>query len=94
MKAEILEYTKIEKFLVDLKKEFGKGDNKTTTVAKLKKVKQRSKTIEKFVHKFRRIARGSYYKERLLVEEFQRGTNSIIRRELIKVKRSLRSIEQ
>jgi len=37
-------------------------------VVELKKLEQRSKTIEKFVQKFRRAARRSRYKRRLLRE--------------------------
>ena len=36
-------------FLSDLKKEFGREDDKIMKVAKLKKVEQESKTIEEFV---------------------------------------------
>jgi len=36
----------MEKFLIDLKKEFSREDDKTMKVAKLKKVKQESRTME------------------------------------------------
>jgi len=36
------------------------------------------KKIEKFVQKFRRVARGSRYNERLLVKEFKQGMNGKI----------------
>lgn len=52
------------KFLTELKKKFGRGDSKLAKVAKLKKVEQESKTMEKFVQEFRRIARKSRYKEK------------------------------
>jgi len=39
LKAETLEYTTVEEFLADLKKEFGGGDDEMMKVAKLKKVK-------------------------------------------------------
>jgi len=45
----VLEYTIVRKFLVDLKKQFDRRDNKTTKVAKLIKIEQRSRTIEEFV---------------------------------------------
>jgi len=41
--------------------------------------------MEKFVQKFKRAVRGSRYKGRLLVEEFKRGINSMIRRKLMEV---------
>jgi len=36
-------------FLAELKREFGRGDNKLAKVAEFKRVKQRSKTIKEFV---------------------------------------------
>ena len=35
--------------MAELKKEFGRGDNKIMKVAELKKVEYKSKTMEKFV---------------------------------------------
>ena len=51
-------------FLADLKKEFKEGENKIMKVVELKKVEQRSKTMEEFVQKLRRVVRESGYKER------------------------------
>jgi len=58
-----LSYITVREFLLDLKERFG-GGNKTMKVAELKKVEQKSKTIEELVQKFRNIARESSYKER------------------------------
>ena len=84
----------VGEFSVDLKKEFGGGDNKTIKVAELKKIKQKNRKIEGFVQKFRKIARESGYKERPLVEEFKRKMNKVIRRKLMEVERPSMSIEQ
>jgi len=62
-------------FLADLKKEFGRRDDEKTKVVELKKVEQGSRTMEEFVQEFRRVARGSRYEERPLVEEFKREMN-------------------
>lgn len=59
MEIKTLEYTTVEKFLVDFKKEFDKEDDKIMKMAELKKVEQGSKTMEEFVQTFRRVARGS-----------------------------------
>ena len=74
--------------------EFRGGDNKTMKMVKLKKVKQKSRTIKKFVQKFKRVARNSRYERRLLVKEFKKRINRVIKRKLIKVECSLRSIKQ
>ena len=49
--------------------------------------------IEEFMQEFRRVARESSYKERLLVEKFKRGMNRVIRRKLIEIERPPTSIE-
>ncbi len=48
-------------------------------MVELKKIKQGSRTIEKFIQVFQKIVRESEYKERLLIEKFKKGMNSIIR---------------
>jgi len=49
LESKILSYVTVREFLSDLKEEFGRGNNKMIKVAKLKKVEQRSRTIDKFV---------------------------------------------
>ena len=78
----------------DIKKEFERGDEKSVKVAKLKKVEQGGKTIEEFMQEFQRVARGSGYEERPLMEEFKRRINGVIRRKLMEVERPPTSIEQ
>ena len=78
MEEGVLEYETTREFLADLKKEFGRGDEETVKVAELKMLEQRGRTIEEFVQEFRRAARGSKYKGRLLVEEFKREINRVI----------------
>jgi len=49
LETGVLEYITVGEFLVDLKKVFGKGDNKTMKVVELKKVEQGSRTMEEFI---------------------------------------------
>ncbi len=49
--------------------------------------------MEEFVQEFRRAARDSGYEGRLLMEEFKRGMNRVIRRKLMKVKYQPSSIK-
>ena len=44
-----MNYKVVGEFLADLKKEFGRGDNKIMKVAKLKKIEQGNKIMEEFV---------------------------------------------
>ena len=43
--------------------------------------------MEEFVQEFKRVARGSGYEGRPLVEEFKRGMNRGIRRKLMEVEK-------
>ena len=89
-----LRFLTIEEFLMDLKQEFGNKDDKSVKLVKLKKVKQGSKIIKKFVEKFKKVARDSSFERRPLIEEFKREINGVIQRKLIKSERSPRSIKQ
>ena len=60
----------------------------------MKKVEQENKTMKEFIQEFRRAARESGYKERLLIEEFKKRINGMIRRRLMEAERPLMSIEQ
>ena len=60
----------------------------------LRKLEQGGRTMEEFVQEFKRATKESGYKERLLVEEFKRGINEVIRRKLIEAKNQPGSIEQ
>ena len=62
--------------------------------AELRKLEQGGKLMEEFVQEFKRAVRESGYERRLLIEEFKRGINGGIRRELIKVKNPPASIKQ
>jgi len=93
-RSEKVEFESVKGFLLELKKEFGRKNEKLIKVTELKKVEQGGRIIEEFVQEFRRIARESGYQERTLVEEFKRGMNRVIRRKLIKVERPSTSIEQ
>ena len=44
-----LEYVIVKDFLMDLKREFGRRDDKIIKVVELKKVEQESRIIEEFV---------------------------------------------
>jgi len=50
--------------------------------------------MEEFVQEFKRVARGSGYEGRFLVEKFKRGMNRAIRRKLIEAENQPDSIEQ
>ena len=83
LKGKLLEYKIVGEFLAEIRKEFRGGEEESVKVAELRSLKQEGKTIEEFVQEFQRAARNSGYKGRLLVEEFKRGMNGVIRRRLM-----------
>ena len=94
MEAGEVEYELVEEFLACLKKEFGGGEEEAVKVAELRRVEQGGKTMEEYVQEFKRIARGSGYEGRPLVEEFKRGMNRGIQRKLMEAENLPTSIEQ
>ena len=94
LEAGELEFEIVEKFLAEIKKKFGGGEEKLVKVVELRKLEQKGRTMEEFVQEFKRAVRGSGYKEQLLVEEFKRGMNGGLRRKLMKAENQPGSIEQ
>ena len=94
LEAGLLEYETAGEFLAEIRKEFGEEDKKLVKVAELRRLEQEGKMMEEFVQEFRRVARGSRYEGRLLVEEFKRGMSGAIRRKLMEAEKPPTSIEQ
>ena len=89
-----VEYETVEKFLLNLKKEFGEGEEESVKAAELRKLEQRGRTMEEFIQEFKRVARESGYEGQPLVKKFKRGMNRAIRRKLMEVENQPGSIEQ
>ena len=94
LEAGEMEYETVEEFLTVLKKEFGREEEEAVKAMELRKLEQGKKMMEEFIQEFKRVARGSRYERRLLVEKFKRGINGGIRRKLIEAENPLASIEQ
>jgi len=60
----------------------------------LKKIDQGGRMMEEFVEDFKRVARGSRYKEHPLIEKFKWGMNGAIRWKLIEVENQPGLIKQ
>jgi len=89
-----VEYESVEEFLVEIKREFGEGDEESQKVVELKRIKQGERTMEEFVQDFKRVARGSGYKRHLLIEEFKWSMNGSIRRKLMEAENQPNSVKQ
>jgi len=94
LEAELLEYEIAGEFLVEIKREFRRGDEKMVKVAELKELEQEGKTMEKFVQEFRRAVRESRYKGKPLVKEFKKSMNGTIYQRLIELEWQSSSIKQ
>jgi len=92
-KENVMEELETGEFLAEIRKEFGEGDEELVKVVELKKIEQGGKTMEEFVQDFKRVARESGYKGRLLIEEFKQGMNGSIRRKLMEAENQPGSIE-
>jgi len=94
LEAGEVEYESVEEFLTSLRKKFRGGEEESVKAVELRKLEQEGRTMEKFVQEFKRVARGSGYEGRPLVEEFKRGMNRGIRRKLMEAENLPTSIEQ
>ena len=94
LEAEKLEFETVGEFLAEIRREFGRGEEESVKAVELRKLKQGGRTMEEFIQEFKRVAKESGYGGRLLVEEFKRGMNVVIRRKLIEAKNQPSSIEQ
>ena len=94
MEAEEVEYKSAEEFLVEIKKEFRRGDEESQKITELKRIEQGGRIMEEFVQDFKRVARRSGYKGCPLIEEFKRGMRESIKRKLMEAENKPGSIEQ
>ena len=94
LEAGELEFETVGEFLVEIKKEFGRGEEESVKAEELRKMEQGGKTMEEFIQEFKRAVRESRYKGRPLVEKFKRGINSAIRKKLMEAENQHGSIEQ
>jgi len=94
LEAGELEFETVGEFLAEIKKEFRGEEKELVKIAELKKLEQGGRMMEEFVQGFKRAVRGSGYEGRLLVEEFKRRMNEVIRKKLMEAKNQSGSIEQ
>jgi len=85
LKRRLLKYKTVGKFLTDIRREFRKEDEESVKVVELQKLEQENKTMEEFVQKFKRAARGGRYKECFFIEEFKQGMNRATRKKLMEI---------
>jgi len=77
-----LEVSTMEELFEKMKEEFGEFDEESRKVDELRLLALWTKMCDKYVQEFKRMAQGSGYEGRVLVEEFKRGLNGTIKRKL------------
>jgi len=57
-------------------------------------IEQKGRICDEYMQELKKVARGSGYKGRPLIEEFKRGLNGAIRRKLAEAEELLTTIEE
>jgi len=76
------EVESVEQLFTKIRDDFGEALEEERKIEQLRTIEQRERTCDKYMQKFKKIARGSSYKGRPLIKEFKRGLNGAIRRKL------------
>jgi len=82
----------VEQLFSKIKNDFGKTSEKERKIEQLRTIEQGGRTCDEYVQKFKKVARGSSYERRPLIEEFKRGLNGAIRRKLVEAEELLSTI--
>ena len=85
LEVGVLEYEMVGEFLIEIRKEFDRGNKKSAKVVELKRLEQGRMMMEEFMQEFRRAARRSRYEGRPLIKEFKRGINATIYQRLMEL---------
>ena len=71
-----------EQLFTKIRNNFGETSEEERKIEQLRTIKQEGRTCNEYVQEFKKIARGSGYERRPLIEEFKQGLNRAIRRKL------------
>jgi len=72
----------VEQLFSKIRNDFRKTSEEERKIEQLRMIEQEGRTCDKYVQEFKKVARGSGYKGRPLIEEFKKGLNGAIRRKL------------
>jgi len=72
----------VEQLFLKIRNDFGEMSEEERKIEQLWTIEQGGRTCDKYVQEFKKVARGSGYEGRPLIEEFKRGLNGTIRRKL------------
>jgi len=72
----------VEKLFTKIRNDFGETSEEKRKIEQLRTIEQGGRTCDEYVQEFKKVARGSSYEGRPLIEKFKRGLNGPIRRKL------------
>jgi len=76
------EVESVEQLFAKIRDDFGEALEEERKIEQLRTIEQGERTCDKYMQKFKKIARGSSYEGRPLIKEFKRELNGAIRRKL------------
>ena len=71
-----------EQLFTKIRNDFGETLEEKRKIEQLRTIEQGGRTYDEYMQEFKKVARGSGYEGRSLIEEFKRGLNRAIRRKL------------
>jgi len=71
-----------EQLFTKIRNDFGETSEEERKIEQLWTIEQGSRTCDEYIQEFKKVARGSGYEGRPLIEEFKRGLSGAIRRKL------------
>jgi len=81
-----------EQLFAKIRNDFGETSEEERKIEQLRTIEQAGRTCDEYVQEFKKVARGSGYEGRPLIEEFKRGLNEAIRRKLAEAEEPLTTI--
>jgi len=70
---EKAEVSIVEELFTKMRNKFGETTEEDKKIEALRTIEQRGRTCDKYVQEFKKVARGSGYEGKPLIEEFKRG---------------------
>jgi len=78
----------VEQLFSKIRNDFGETSEEERKIEQLRTMEQGGRTCNEYVQEFKKVARGSGYERRPLIEEFKKGLNGTIRRKLAEAEES------
>jgi len=94
LSQEISEVSTATKLFAKMRNEFEKTAEEEKKTEQLRTIEQESRTHDKYVQEFKKVARESDYERGPLIEKFKRRLNKAIRRKLAEAESPLDTITE